>query len=173
MGNEARLFLAIWPNAKLASDFHRLAEDIHPHSGGRRMPIESMHLTLAFLGATPRERIVPLCNALSGVRFKAFSIALDRFGYWEPGIVWLGGAVPSALEQLAADVREVMSALDIRFDRKRFKPHVTLLRNARRAPLGEPSMPLQWAATGFRLIESVSDSAGSSYLILADFPADP
>ncbi|MBV8466824.1 MAG: RNA 2',3'-cyclic phosphodiesterase, partial [Burkholderiales bacterium] len=122
--DDARLFLAIWPDHRLATAFRKLAENAYRDCGGRRMPVESMHLTLAFLGPTPRERIPELRAALGEVEFSPFKLVLDRFGHWEPGIVWLGGDAPPELEALAHDVREAIRAYDFSFDRKRFKPHV-------------------------------------------------
>ncbi|MBV8465112.1 MAG: 2'-5' RNA ligase family protein, partial [Burkholderiales bacterium] len=94
----------------------------------------------------------------------------DRFGHWEPGIVWLGGDAPPELEALAHDVREAIRAYDFSFDRKRFKPHVTLLRNARRAAQSQTVKPLGWPVDRFLLVESVTESAGARYHILAEFP---
>ena len=94
---------------------------------GNFTPEENMHLTLAFIGDYPDPG--PVLDALSGVSFAPFEITLEGLGCF--GDLWWAGLRESA--PLAAVVRRVRRALaenGIPFDRKRFSPHITLLRRA-------------------------------------------
>ncbi len=88
---------------------------------------ENMHLTVAFIGEYPDAE--PVLEALSEASFTPFEITLEGMGCF--GDLWWAGIRESA--PLAAVVRRVRRALaenNIPFDRKRFHPHVTLLRKA-------------------------------------------
>ena len=98
-----------------------------------------MHITLAFLGATPADRlddvVAAAAAAASGAR--SFSFTLDRLGRFPPDgpphTIWAGpsaGAEP--LARLARSVRAELRARDIAFDDKPFQPHVTIARVAER-----------------------------------------
>ena len=88
---------------------------------------ENMHLTLAFIGEYPdKEQVM---DALSSVSFSAFILSLSGMGCFRD--LWWAGMDESA--PLAAVVRRIRHALadhNIPFDRKRFSPHITLIRKA-------------------------------------------
>ena len=88
---------------------------------------ENMHLTLAFIGEYPDKEQVT--DALSSVTFSSFTISLSGMGCFRN--LWWAGMDESA--PLAAVVRRIRRALaenGIPFDRKRFSPHITLIRKA-------------------------------------------
>ena len=88
---------------------------------------ENMHLTLAFIGEYPDKEQVT--DALSSVTFSSFTISLSGMGCFRS--LWWAGMDESA--PLAAVVRRIRRALaenGIPFDRKRFSPHITLIRKA-------------------------------------------
>jgi 2'-5' RNA ligase len=94
---------------------------------------ELMHVTLAFLGQTPEERLADVTaaatEAASGVT--AFDAELDRPGRFPPSgrprVVWLGvGAGGPALLALGERVRAALRAREIAFDAKPIRAHVTL-----------------------------------------------
>ena len=94
---------------------------------GNFTPRENMHLTLAFIGEYPDSEQV--MDALSSVSFSAFTLSLSGMGCFRD--LWWAGMDDSA--PLAAVVRRIRHALadhDIPFDRKRFSPHITLIRKA-------------------------------------------
>ncbi|MFU8833445.1 MAG: 2'-5' RNA ligase family protein, partial [Wenzhouxiangella sp.] len=93
-----------------------------------------------------------------------FELCLDRFG-WFPGarVVWLGGEAPPAAADLATGLGGAMQALDLKFDPRPFKPHVTLLRRVRSRPAMPRPSPLAWQVGEFSLIESIS---GQPYQVL-------
>lgn len=94
---------------------------------GNYTPSDNLHLTLAFIGEYPEPEDVPL------PRFEPFEIALEGFGSFSD--LWWAGLAPSpALRQYAATLRHALAEAGIPFDRKRFSPHITLLRRGVGAP---------------------------------------
>ncbi|MBQ7736338.1 MAG: RNA 2',3'-cyclic phosphodiesterase [Oscillospiraceae bacterium] len=94
---------------------------------GNYTPEENMHLTLAFIGDTPDAQ--PVLDALAGVAFTPFPLTLEGFGCF--GDLWWAGLRESApLAAVARRVRRALAEAAIPFDRKRFSPHVTLIRRA-------------------------------------------
>ena len=88
---------------------------------------ENLHLTLAFIGEYPDPQAV--MDALEAVIFTPFELELQGMGCF--GDLWWAGMKDSV--PLAAVVRRVRKALGdagIPFDRKRFSPHITLIRRA-------------------------------------------
>jgi 2'-5' RNA ligase len=50
-----RLFYALWPDTPLANTLSTWATQAQPHSRGRAMRTETLHMTLAFLGSVEKE----------------------------------------------------------------------------------------------------------------------
>ena len=92
---------------------------------GNFTPEENLHLTLAFIGEYPDAEAV--MEALSAVDFAPFDLALEGLGCF--GDLWWEGLSGSdALLALANKVRRALAERGIPFDRKRFSPHITLIR---------------------------------------------
>lgn len=165
---DRRLFLALWPDDTTRKQLVAASRDLHIALGGRALHPDSLHLTLAFLGETPEAQLEPLQAALANVSVAPMSLRLDRYGWWKPGIGWLGMSEPcEALLTLADAARTAMHGERIRYDRKAFKPHVTLLRDARQGDFPPLAAPIAWQSGDFHLIETVQ----GRYRSLARFPA--
>jgi RNA 2',3'-cyclic 3'-phosphodiesterase len=92
-----------------------------------------MHITLAFLGRTPDERLADVTAAAeaaaSGVT--AFDIELDRPGRFpasgRPRVVWLGiGAGAPTVLTLGERIRAELRRREIAMDDKPLRAHVTI-----------------------------------------------
>lgn len=160
-----RLFFALWLDEPAARAAHQAACEVAERTGGRVMRPESLHLTLAFLGNTPEERIAPLQRLAETLATSApaFTLQLDYLGYWpRKHLVWAScQRLAAPLGSLAGGLNERLQANGFPTDRRPFHPHVTLLRNVRAsAPaLGEVP-PIVSAASQFRLVESVPQPSG-------------
>ena len=152
-----RLFVALeipaaWREG-VAREIARVAR-WDPHA--RTVPAENVHVTLAFLGATPAGRVAEVAAAMRAaadgvVAAKARLEGLGAFPSVErPRVVWAGlseeaGAPP--LAALASRLREALARAGFALDaRERFHAHVTLARVERR-----PSAELEKGLTAGRL----------------------
>ncbi len=123
-----RLFLAIRLSDAVRGALIRVQNDMYDRGvRGRFTPEENLHLTLAFIGEYPEPDDV--LDALSGLSFSPFTLRPEGLGCF--GDLWWAGMRSSEpLAALARSIRHALSDRGIPFDRKRFSPHVTLLRAA-------------------------------------------
>lgn len=166
-----RLFFALWPASDLQAKLSAWAKQVA--GKGRAMRRENLHLTLAFLGATDAALVPDLIALAAGVRFAPICLPLDRAGYWKHNrIIWCGaGEEPQALAALVGDLRARLDAAGIRYDRKPFVSHVTLVRNASGLLPSPGWIPLVWEAEDFALISSTRVEGRVTYQVLQRFPA--
>lgn len=165
-----RLFLALLPPASLKPALSRLADAAHLHHGGRRVPDDNLHLTLAFLGEQPESLAACLAQRIATIQVTPGQWQLDRWGYFSrPGIVWVGSEQPSApLHALQALLWDDVESLGIEGRPQVFVPHVSLLRRAAQ-PVGDelPVPALSWRYQRLALVQSEVGQQGSRYSVLA------
>lgn len=167
---DTRLFLALSPDAALRMQLADLATRLQPHTGGRCTPPEHLHLTLAFLGAVPAERVAELRAALAKLAVPTLRLVLGEWGFWLPGIAWLAPRPPcAALMMLADDLCELLNEHGFRFDHKPFRPHITLIRRAHQPVTWPAPAQLTWMAREFCLFASQPGPQGVQYRVLARF----
>ena len=123
-----RLFIAVNLSDEMKGALLDLQSELYDHGvRGRYTTEENLHLTLAFIGEYPDAE--PVLDAISEVSFKPFELTLDGMGRF--GDLWWAGMKESV--PLTAVVRRIRRALaehEIPFDRKRFSPHITLIRKS-------------------------------------------
>ncbi|MCL7941499.1 RNA 2',3'-cyclic phosphodiesterase [Halomonas sp. ATCH28] len=168
-----RLFLALEPPDSLRERLGELADLAQARCGGRRMPDESLHLTLAFLGEVPEERVTALSAWVGERSIPSGEWRLDAWGtFRRPGIVWVGGREPdTALARLHGSLWDGLAAFGFNHRLEHFVPHVTLLRRARRLETrGLPTIDLAWPWRRFSLVRSFTENDGARYQTLARSP---
>lgn len=101
----------------------------------KRVRPELMHLTLAFLGWTPDERLGAVNEAAraAAAGHRAFDLTLSGAGRFpasgRPRVVWLGiGDGAGQLAGLADSVTAQLRERQLTFDDRPFAPHLTLAR---------------------------------------------
>ena len=173
--DKARVFLALWPDARVRAGLHQAAVDGARRFGGRAMQAQTLHLTLAFIGDVALEQVPVLQAAGAGVRNGAFSLALDRLGFWGHNrILWAGSrrdepGLTALAHDLAARLQAVGYSSGIRTGQA-FAPHVTLVRKVTEARPRLWDLPvLEWACDSFVLVRSRLSSSGASYEILEEW----
>jgi 2'-5' RNA ligase len=165
-----RLFLALVPPPELRQRLGELADIAHARCGGRRMPDEALHVTLAFLGEVQEANAAELVEWVQGLAIEPGEWHINDWGcFRRPGIVWVGDHAPDpALERLQDRLWGTFESLGLGTRPTRFIPHVTLLRRAVTLQLqGLPSVDLTWSYNQFELIRSVTDERGAHYRTLA------
>lgn len=179
----ARVFFGLWPSPQLAGQLTAIAEAAAGQFGGRPTRLDTIHLTLAFLGDIPEAQLPTLCDVARRVAFRPFELSLDQVGFWpRQRLLWAGcrASLP-ALADLVADLREglVEAGFSAQDHERTFIPHVTLVRKipassavdiAHRLP---PIAPLRWPCPDFVLVRSQLAVTGSRYQAVARFPASP
>ena len=143
-----RLFIAIRLSEPMKEALIDAQNKMYGHGvRGRYTSEENLHLTLAFIGEYPDPDAVT--DALSGVSFTPFDITLEGMGCFG-SLWWAGMRESSPLAATARRIRRALAENGIPFDRKRFSPHITLIRNAS----GE--MPGIWIPPVSMTVEAIS-----------------
>lgn len=167
-----RLFFALWPEEAERAALAAWCSPLHKLCGGRVMRSETLHNTLVFLGDVPQHRLEALTLAAREVAGEAFEVVFDEARYWGHNrIVYAAPTViPPQMLQLVSNLESRLKAHRFRFDRREYKPHVTLLRNAqwRDSPLPEMKR-VTWQARNFALVQSAPDKKGANYRVLGRF----
>ncbi|MFP5409127.1 MAG: RNA 2',3'-cyclic phosphodiesterase [Gammaproteobacteria bacterium] len=166
-----RLFFALWPDDATREALNRTGKWLHQHWGGRRMRADTLHLTLAFLGSTPVDRLDTLFACADAIQSDAFELTLDQPGYWRHNrIGWLGASEtpPPHLELVGALNSRLLEA-GFPVDTRPHVPHVTLLRNAASGEVPKCT-PVRWTASDFVLVASRTESSGAQYEVIRRWP---
>ncbi len=130
-----RAFLAIPIPEETAEALVRLQSAI---PFGKPVPEENLHLTLAFLDDAPEADLEDLHGMLEAMRAGPVDIrfsALDSFTEMERGLVFAAVERTDALQALHDRVAALCRSAGLDLPRRRFRPHVTLMR-ANRRPAG-------------------------------------
>lgn len=170
-----RVFFALWPDVPALEALDRLASVAVERCGGRRMCRDSLHLTLAFIGAVSAEPLAQLQEIATGVRATAYELTLDRLGCWPHNrILWAGCSRPPPRQRrLFEALVAPLAQAGFQLDRRPHLPHVTLARNARcDAGLPDLAQPIRWRVREFALVESRLLPSGALYRNLAHWPLD-
>lgn len=163
-----RLFFACWPAPELQRQLHQIGSKLKQQIGGRITRSANIHLTLAFLGDVPTVQLPLLLQLAGGIEAPAFRLQLQRLGCWpEGGIGWLAPEqTPEALLKLVQQLNQGLQQAGFKTEKRRYRPHVTLLRKATKGWRSELEPPLRWGIDEFVLVASTLDQHGSNYRII-------
>jgi 2'-5' RNA ligase len=167
-----RLFFALWPGIEVRHELAAWQKKLQQGVNSHPLRPWTLHLTLAFLGATPVAQLDAAKDAAAGARGKLFDLLLDVAGFWPHNqIAWVGTSTPPpALQDLQATLRTRLTDTGVKFDAKAFHPHVSLLRGVRNPKREWPQATVIWPVRDFVLVESKPGKDGSRYGIVARFP---
>jgi 2'-5' RNA ligase len=172
-----RLFFALWPDETERQRLVHATAGAAGVSGGRLVPAESLHVTLAFLGSVPERRIPDLHPPARQVA-KAFAqdarpppLRFDRVAHWAGARILCALAADEARAlALAAALRDTSAAAGFSPDLKPFHPHVTVARKVVRASVPQALHPVLWRFDAFTLLDSHSAAAGPVYSVIESYP---
>jgi RNA 2',3'-cyclic 3'-phosphodiesterase len=186
-----RLFFALWPDAEQRGALHSATRKGVRSCGGRPVPVPSLHVTLAFLGAVPEGRVPELDRIARRVAevFPAggqpLRLSFDRLAHWartqllcalgtgEPEAAQAAGgrgeAIAAGAPRLAAALKNETAAAGFSPDLKPFRAHVTVARKVAHAPPTLALQPVLWSFDAFALIESRTDPTGPVYSVIESY----
>ena len=125
-----RLFIAIQLNDEMKDALVRIQNAMKRNGvRGNFTRRENLHLTLAFIGEYSDVELVR--EVIDEIEFNDFEIGLDGIGAF--GNLWwtgIGSADDEELKAVAKMLRHGLADAGIPFDRKKFSPHITLVRKA-------------------------------------------
>jgi 2'-5' RNA ligase len=174
MGDQARLFFALWPAPGVRGALDQLGRKLRTACGGRQMRANNIHLTLVFLGNVELARLDALRAVADAVRVEPFAMILERLGWWKHNrVAWAAPeTAPEPLQSLVRQLQEGLRGAGFAFDDRPFYvPHITLLRNARcEAVEWPPFGPLEWSADEFVLVRSATREEGATYEAIGRWP---
>jgi 2'-5' RNA ligase len=148
-------------------------------AGGRPVPPENFHVTLAFLGLVPEARI-PQVKAIAQdvaneVARTSVQVTFDAIEYWKKPKLVCATARPATAGNasagaLAGALNSHLTAAGFTPDLKPFRAHVTLARKVPRGSHDRTMQSVRWTFTHFALIQSRTGPGGSSYSVLNSWP---
>jgi len=138
---------------------------------GQSVAQANLHMTLAFLGATPRGRKAELLAIGANLPRRGFTLQLDHLARWKNGILHLAPSqVPAELHELVQALREALAVNAFEVEQRPFHPHLTLARHAHTLPSAQPDFELP--ARAVTLYSSENSPVGVRYRPLGEWPLD-
>ena len=121
-----RLFIAVNLNDEMKDALTEIQVDMHQAGvTGNFTRRENMHMTLAFIGEYSDPELVK--EVMERVHLEPFEIGLNGLGTFRN--LWWAGLTGSGHLNIAAQrLRRALADAGIPYDRKKFLPHITLVR---------------------------------------------
>ena len=121
-----RLFIAIQPNDEIKKALRGTQNELRRRGvEGNFTRADNLHLTLAFIGEYPDADAV--LDAMNTLRAEPLRLKLNGLGSF--GDTWWAGFEENdRLDELVRRLHRALAEAGIPFDRKSFRPHMTLIR---------------------------------------------
>lgn len=121
-----RLFIAIQLSDKMKKALVGTMHELKKQGvTGDFIPMQNLHITVAFLGEVQDPE--PVRQILDKLLVEKPRIAFSQFGNYGD-VFWVGIKGNQKLKKYAADLRKELKEGGIPCDEKKFEPHVTLVR---------------------------------------------
>ena len=136
-----RLFIAVELSDEIKKPIIGLMHELKQAGvKGSYVPAQNLHLTLAFIGEVKDASAAK--EAIKSVEVKPFRLAMSDMGSFGD-LLYVGMKGNQGLSAVVTSVRKVLDQAGIDYDRKKFTPHVTIIRKMTgrwqgvKAPKGE------------------------------------
>ena len=157
-----RLFIAALFPEETEFKLRNLREMLRSSSSsGSFVPDSNLHLTLAFLGECDGNGKKRAEEAIERLSPFSVPVTIDRLGYFrrDDGRLWFAeimenGKLTALHDELVSELR----ALDLPFDSKRFRPHITLGRRVigDMKPIAVPAIRSEIVSVDLMLSERIN-----------------
>ena len=130
-----RLFTALDIDDEIHQRIGRFVDGVSGFAPDARwVQLESVHITLKFIGEQPPEILPTLQSKLNGVSVPPIQLNFAGFGFFptpkSPRVFWIGIQAAPELQRLAAAIDEATAQLGIPKEDRAFSPHLTLARKS-------------------------------------------
>ena len=161
-----RLFFALWPNHRQRESLRDVIGSVAKTVEGRAVDRRNWHVTLVFIGNFPAHSVPNLLERAQGIQVAPFRLTFDRLEFWaRPRVASLCAAtVPPELQDLVDRLNSIMLDLGLEPEDRAYRPHITVVRNARAFTTERLTQRVTTEWSGFELVESVSGPGGVSYV---------
>ena len=134
-----RIFVALDIDDTIRHRIARFMDGVRDFSPDARwVRVESLHVTLKFIGERSREQVEELKLALSQVTERSFQVTFGGFGFFPnpkaARVFWIGIESGTQLGGLAGHIDEACFTLGIAKEDHVFSPHLTLARGGSGTP---------------------------------------
>ena len=166
--SKRRLFFALWPDNQQRDRLRDVINSVAKTVEGRAVDRRDWHVTLAFIGPFPENRIPFLLERAAEIDVEPFRLNFDRLEYWpRPKVASLCAAiVPPELQALVDSLNAVLLDLGLKPEDRTYRPHITVARNARPFTTERLAQRSVTECSSFELVESVSSPGGVHYVPL-------
>ncbi len=135
----------------------------------RPVPSANFHLTLTFLGQISDRQCRDIQTLADSIGSSSFALHINSTGYWpKQKIYYLAPSeTPESLGLLVGELTSISRRLNIKTDKRKYKPHLTLARRCEHAPPDALQAPdVHLFCDQFCLFESVGTKNGVRYEII-------
>ena len=179
----SRVFAALHIPNYVLDQLIELRSKIYPDENLVRWEKKSkLHITLKFFGEVSSEKIDEILAGLNDVikNYFAFNLSFNKFGIFhykgKPKIVWAGIEQNNNLSNLVNDVHQKMSRIGFENEKRKFHPHLTLLRVRGKEKMelinkfkDDDFQNIDFTANKISLFESKLLKSGSQYKAIKSF----
>jgi 2'-5' RNA ligase len=164
-----RVFFALWPDDDTRKRLVRATRDAVRRSGGRAMPKERLHATVAFLGNLAAAGL-EVARGVPPIKVGSFDWTLDMIGTFDHArTLWIGSrSTPRPLADLERQLWDALEERGFVREPRIYRPHVTLARRARSVADDVDGVP--WHVAELALVESLPAGRNVHYEVLQTWP---
>ena len=151
-----RLFIAINLNDEMKDALMDIQDTMRNYGVlGKDTPPENMHLTLTFIGDYDDPERVK--EVVESIEIRPFRMTLSGIGAFRD-LWWVGTENSAPLMAISRRLRRALANAGIPFDKKKFSPHITIIRRAS----GELSKEAAEEIAAFAGIGGASANSGAA-----------
>src|SRR5215469_6519862 len=128
-----RLFIALDIPAEVRERLSQYVERVRIYAPDARWArIESLHVTLKFIGEVSETKVGEIETALTNVKATPFEINFKDIGFFpapkSARVFWAGVNAPDSLKDLAAAIEAAVEKIGIPREKRAYQAHLTLAR---------------------------------------------
>lgn len=128
-----RIFIALDIPADVRERLSQYVDRVRPLAPDARWTrIESLHVTLKFIGEVSDAKVAEIKAALAPIRTEQFQFEFKEIGFFptprSARVFWAGVSAGDALPQLASTIESAIEKLGIPREKRAYHAHLTLAR---------------------------------------------